>query len=130
MPNMGEEFDIINFFNPKDRLNRLPYNIALAIFLVFGITIDFFIEKFERSNNVNSFQVTLLYLISIALMVAFICLLIRRFHDRNKSGWWVLGLMAASLIPYIGCVACLWIFIEPVFLRGTEGPNDYGPDPL
>ncbi len=55
---------------------------------------------------------------------------IKRFHDRNKSGWWALGLMAVSFIPYISFVAGLWLIIEPMFLRGTEGPNDYGPDPL
>jgi uncharacterized membrane protein YhaH (DUF805 family) len=48
---------------------------------------------------------------------------VRRFHDRNKSGWWVL----IALVPVIGG---LWYLIECGFLKGTTGPNNYGPDPL
>ncbi|SJZ30487.1 Uncharacterized membrane protein YhaH, DUF805 family [Enhydrobacter aerosaccus] len=48
---------------------------------------------------------------------------VKRFHDRNKSGWWVL----INLVPVIGG---LWYLIECGFLKGTAGPNQYGPDPL
>ena len=45
---------------------------------------------------------------------------IRRYHDRNKSGWWLLF----GFIPLIGA---LWQMIELGFLSGTQGDNDYGP---
>jgi uncharacterized membrane protein YhaH (DUF805 family) len=48
---------------------------------------------------------------------------VKRWHDRNKSGWWVL----IALVPVIGG---LWYLIECGFLPGTEGPNAYGSDPL
>ena len=48
---------------------------------------------------------------------------VKRFHDRNKSGWWYL----IVLIPIVGG---LWFLVECGFLRGTDGDNDYGPDPL
>ena len=48
---------------------------------------------------------------------------VKRYHDRNKSGWWVL----IALVPVIGG---LWYLIECGFLRGTAGPNQYGADPL
>lgn len=48
---------------------------------------------------------------------------IKRWHDRDKSGWWVL----IAFIPFIGW---LWALIETGFLEGTKGPNQYGPDPL
>ena len=54
----------------------------------------------------------------VALSVA-----IKRFHDRDKSGWWLLIL----LVPVVGG---LWYLIECGFLRGTEGSNRYGQDPL
>ena len=47
---------------------------------------------------------------------------IKRWHDRDKSGWWVL----INLIPLIGAI---WAFVETGCLRGTVGPNAYGPDP-
>jgi uncharacterized membrane protein YhaH (DUF805 family) len=48
---------------------------------------------------------------------------VKRWHDRNKSGRWVL----VNLVPVIGW---LWQLIECGFLRGTVGPNRFGQDPL
>jgi uncharacterized membrane protein YhaH (DUF805 family) len=48
---------------------------------------------------------------------------VKRWHDRNKSGLWIL----IGLVPVIGG---LWYLIECGFLPGTAGPNTYGPDPL
>lgn len=47
----------------------------------------------------------------------------KRWHDRGKSGWWTL----ICLVPIIGGI---WLLVELGFLRGTEGPNQYGNDPL
>ena len=52
-----------------------------------------------------------------------ICLYAKRWHDRDKSGWWTL----IMLVPVIGAI---WFLVELGFLRGTEGPNRFGPDPL
>lgn len=48
---------------------------------------------------------------------------IKRWHDRDKSGWW----MFIALIPVIGAI---WAFVECGCLRGTLGPNRFGNDPL
>ncbi|MDK1018188.1 MAG: DUF805 domain-containing protein [Actinomycetota bacterium] len=48
---------------------------------------------------------------------------IKRWHDRDKSGWWIL----IGLVPIIGG---FWALIETRFLTGTQGENRYGPDPL
>ena len=47
---------------------------------------------------------------------------VKRWHDRDKSGWWVL----IGVIPIVGR---LYALVETGLLRGTEGPNRYGPDP-
>lgn len=47
----------------------------------------------------------------------------KRCHDRNRSGWF----QAIVLIPIIGG---LWLLIELGFLRGTDGPNRFGPNPV
>lgn len=59
----------------------------------------------------------------VAAIYPSVCIGIKRFHDRNKSGWWVL----ITLIPVIGS---LWYLIECGILKGTEGENQYGPDPV
>ncbi len=46
---------------------------------------------------------------------------VKRWHDRDKSGWWVL----VYLIPLIGL---LWTLIANGMVRGTRGPNRFGDD--
>ncbi|HZZ90140.1 MAG TPA: DUF805 domain-containing protein [Caulobacteraceae bacterium] len=62
-------------------------------------------------------QLLLLVLIWPALAVQ-----VKRWHDRDKSGWWVL----ISLIPLIGFI---WVIVECGILDGTPGPNKFGPSP-
>ncbi|MFM8747834.1 MAG: DUF805 domain-containing protein [Aestuariivirga sp.] len=61
--------------------------------------------------------------VGLIMIYPAIMLYAKRWHDRDKSGWWTL----ISLVPVIGG---LWMLIECGFLRGTEGPNRFGPDPL
>src|ERR1035438_8242932 len=74
--------------------------------------------------------VGLMLLVMHPLLYAFYCLLtvwpslavtVKPFHDRDKSGWWVF----ISMIPLLGWI---WTFVELGLLRGTNGPNRYGPD--
>ena len=48
---------------------------------------------------------------------------IKRWHDRDKSGWWSL----INLIPFVGAI---WSFVENGCLKGASGPNRFGADPL
>lgn len=48
---------------------------------------------------------------------------VKRYHDRDKSGWWIF----IVLVPLIGAI---WYLVEVGFLPGTIGPNKYGADPL
>jgi uncharacterized membrane protein YhaH (DUF805 family) len=48
---------------------------------------------------------------------------IKRCHNRNKSGWW-------TLHSFILIVGLLWTFVELGCLRGSDGDNNYGTDPL
>ena len=47
----------------------------------------------------------------------------KRCHDRGRSGWF----QAIALIPVIGWI---WLLVELGFLKGSEGANRFGPDPL
>ncbi len=61
-------------------------------------------------------------LFSVVIFIPFITVGVRRLHDRNLSGWWML----LMLIPIIGSFALIIIYVLP----GTQGPNQFGPDPL
>ena len=65
-----------------------------------------------------------LALIGIFVAISFIpivALRVRRLHDIGKSGWWIF----LGLVPYIGEII-LFIFS----VMGSDGENEYGPDPF
>lgn len=51
-----------------------------------------------------------------------ISVLVRRLHDKNRSGWWYWII----LVPLVGIILLLYWFVT----KGTDGPNDFGDDPL
>ena len=67
-------------------------------------------------------SIVILAFVVIATWIS-VSVAVKRYHDRNKSGWWV-------LIVFVPVIGGLWYLIECGFLRGTSGPNNYGPDPL
>lgn len=60
-------------------------------------------------------------IILLGIIIPGIAVQIRRFHDQDKSGWFVL----LGLIPFVGGLIVL-VFM---CLEGTSGPNRFGPDP-
>jgi uncharacterized membrane protein YhaH (DUF805 family) len=55
---------------------------------------------------------------AIAVIIPSIAVAIRRLHDTNKSGWFLL----IGLIPFVGFI----ILIVFYAMEGTNGPNDHG----
>ena len=60
-------------------------------------------------------------LYSLALLLPNLGLAVRRLHDTNRSGWWIL----IGLIPIIGWIALIIFYVQ----EGTKGQNQFGPDP-
>jgi uncharacterized membrane protein YhaH (DUF805 family) len=86
-------------------------------------------------------------LVLVPMFVSWLAVGIKRLHDRDQSGWWILlfyfGPGVASAIGHnsdSGALALvlslvslgisIWAFVVLGCLRGTRGPNRYGPDPL
>ncbi|MEV6385332.1 DUF805 domain-containing protein [Streptomyces sp. NPDC051773] len=60
-------------------------------------------------------------LLSLAFFLPSLAVSVRRLHDTDRSGWWVL----------IGIVPCVGFIVMIVFMatEGQQGTNRYGPDP-
>jgi len=57
----------------------------------------------------------------IAILIPTVAVEVRRFHDQDKSGWFVL----LNFVPFVG-----WLIVLVLMcLEGTKGENQYGPDP-
>ena len=59
---------------------------------------------------------------ALAVILPQLAVSVRRLHDVDKSGWWILF----GLVPLIGGIMLLIWAVS----RGTEGPNHFGEDPL
>jgi uncharacterized membrane protein YhaH (DUF805 family) len=91
------------------------------------------------------------YLLGSPLLVIavwlFAATVIKRLHDRGRSGWWFApffiapGLLdklsdwldnppLALLVGALSFGLSVWCFVELFCLRGMNGPNRFGPDPL
>jgi uncharacterized membrane protein YhaH (DUF805 family) len=64
--------------------------------------------------------VALLGLFCLAMLIPSLAVSIRRLHDSDKSGWWLL----LSFVPFGGFVVFIFTLLD-----GTPGDNRYGPDP-
>jgi uncharacterized membrane protein YhaH (DUF805 family) len=100
--------------------------------------------------------VIMLYgLFALATLIPDLAVTVRRLHDTDRSGWWILapllpyivalvsalggaasgdqnGLAAGGLIAGIAMLAALVlgiVLLVFMFLEGTRGPNRFGPDP-
>ena len=91
--------------------------ILLIFFLIFFIVHKLF----------NFWFTPLFYfLFCLSYGMKFLANKIKRLHDNNKSGSFLLW----TLIPILGQLFGLYIFITNWFMRGTTGSNDFGDDPV
>lgn len=59
--------------------------------------------------------------VALGLFIPGLAVGVRRMHDQDKSGWWLL----IAFIPIIGWIVLLVFYLTD----GTRGTNQYGPDP-
>jgi uncharacterized membrane protein YhaH (DUF805 family) len=60
-------------------------------------------------------------LVSLALLLPGLAVSVRRLHDLDRTGWWLLLIFTAIGIILLIIWDCM---------KGTAGPNRFGPDPL
>jgi uncharacterized membrane protein YhaH (DUF805 family) len=65
---------------------------------------------------------TLMGVCSLIIIWPSLAIAVKRWHDVDKSGWWVL----VGLVPAVGGLIAL---VFNGFIAGTPGPNQYGPPP-
>ena len=119
-------------FSCQGRANRAKFwLVALGIFVVevivfaavFGGAAMSGGDPEQAMATIGPLAGIVLFVFIVVATWISLAVAVKRYHDRNKSGWWVLII----LVPVIGG---LWYLIECGFLRGTPGPNNHGPDPL
>ena len=112
-------------FTFRGRKNRAQYwRFMFISLIVFSVCVGF-------CASGNEMLIPLVALVYIWLLI---CNTVRRLHDFNRSGWWFLGCwLCSSTFGIVGGPAGIWLGILPTIIigliKGTDGDNDYGPEP-
>ena len=101
--------------------------VVVAAFSLGGL--DYLLDPFVFSDGTSTVVVVILGLAFVALYIPVLAATFRRFHDRDLSGWWVIGLIILGNVPVFGFVASIAMLVIQA-LKGTEGRNRFGEDPL
>lgn len=146
-------------FGFEGRINRAKYWLVVLIgFVFFAVMVALaapyvLIEHPSTANPATGVSPLLLVtivaelVVVVAYLVAGFAIAIKRLHDRNRSGWWSIVFLVlppflnaigkasgteggGAVFALIGLGLSIWGFVELGCLKGTDGPNDYGPDPL
>ena len=113
---------------------------------VFGISASIQFTD-DPSSKASLFPEIVTLPMTLVFAWSYAAVSIKRLHDRNKSGWWIVPFIVAPglyghfgyllgdsypalLIWFAVFVAFTWGFVELGFLRGTHGFNRFGADPL
>ncbi len=107
-------------FAVSGRLNRARY---LGGQFLCGIALCLCLFVVHWGSESGNFEVTLGGSLVGAVFIVFaLTQHVRRLHDVNVTGLYSLVI----LIPFVNFLFMLWL----CFVKGTEGPNKYGSDPL
>ena len=145
-------------FSFEGRINRAKYWLAGLIYLIGGmlyLTISIYalagsLRDADPARAVTLFPIlfnAITYPLFAVGLWTFAATTIKRLRDRNKSGRWIVPFFVfpmligevedrlgeSNAVFFIGLVAfvlSIWAFVETFCLRGTRGPNRFGPDPL
>jgi uncharacterized membrane protein YhaH (DUF805 family) len=137
------------FLSLDGRINRARFWLGTVILAVVSFAATYLIVLLI---GVSQGAVALSAAVAFALAYPSYAVMAKRFQDRGKPGWLALiGLVPvyatnllytfevfdtldpsplAQGIDVVISLILLWFLVELGFLKGTQGPNRYGPDPL
>lgn len=117
----SEQVNVVDvLFSFQGRMSRFMYwTINLVGTFAYVVLAVAMLMSYGPESEMAGAIALILY---IPFGVSMFAAQVKRWHDRNKSGWWWM----VGMIPLIGP---WWVLIECGFLEGTNGPNEYGESP-
>lgn len=88
------------------------------MFVLFNIIISAVLGVIEGVIGTSG-AIGLLY--SLAVLIPALAVSVRRLHDTDRSGWWLL----IALVPLFGAIVLIVFAAQ----EGKPGTNAYGPNP-
>ena len=114
-------------FGFSGRMGRAAYCVASILsaacyIALYFLCVDIRVYPVDDPTRYSADNSPLFFIGIIVLTIVGLSFSTRRWHDLNKSGWWLLF----NIIPIVGS---LYSFVMLAFVSGTVGPNRYGDKP-
>ena len=103
-----------HYFDFNGRARRAEFWWYILVYIIIAIIVNV-IDGIVHLNGLLG------GLLSLALLLPNLGVAVRRLHDTNRSGWWIL----IAFVPIVGFILLIYWYAQ----AGTAGPNTYGPDP-
>ena len=109
----------------EGRIGRAHFWLGLLLVILIGVAFGIVVglidggENLQRPQEMGPVASVIAVIGLLTMTIAQLAVYVKRFHDRGKSGWWV-------LIAFVPVIGFFWILIELGMLAGDPGPNAYG----
>lgn len=109
----------------EGRIGRAQFWLGLLLVILIGVAFGIVVglidggENLQRPQEMGPVASVIAVIGLLTMTIAQLAVYVKRFHDRGKSGWWV-------LIAFLPLIGFFWILIELGMLAGDSGPNTYG----
>jgi len=120
------------FFSSAGRLSRLPFMVSAGILLTGA-----WLYQAVAAPPVGWITGLVVYPF---LLFCGASVTAKRWHDRGRSGWWALPVLAAVLatwnpwapgaLRFLSSLFLVWAAIELCAMPGEQGLNRFGPNPM
>ena len=104
----------------QGRAQRAEYWYFVLFYVIVYTALGFLDGSLSRPADESPWGL-LTGVFALATLVPSIAVSVRRLHDTNRSGWWLL----VSLVPVLGLILLFVWFAQP----GEPEANRFGPDP-
>ncbi|WP_047044215.1 DUF805 domain-containing protein [Vibrio mexicanus] len=136
----------------KELLFSFQGRVGRKVFWIWNVCYYLAIMGFAVGANklFPDFAHLLLPVFLLSVLVPDLAITAKRWHDRDKSSWWLLlnvplvigrmtvpvgdpsleaGSSMMQVVTSLAALVCgVWILVECGFLEGTKGDNRYGPE--
>ena len=105
-------------FSGRSRRKEYWYFVLFVVIVSIVLSL---IDSLSGTYHSESGTGLLSGIFSLAILIPSIAVSVRRLHDMDRTGWWVL----ISLVPLIGWIVLLVFHVQD----STPGTNRHGPNP-
>jgi uncharacterized membrane protein YhaH (DUF805 family) len=105
-------------FSGRARRKEYWFFVLFNILISIGLS---FVDTMVGTANAETGAGLLSGIYSLAVLIPSLAVLVRRLHDTDRSGWWIL----IGLIPLIGWIVLLVFVVQD----SHPGQNQYGANP-